>query len=307
MAKKYVKPPKVKKEQAKKLVYKTPLHKTDKKEIIIQYYEGLAKQFAGEVEKISILEHKGEKGAELETLIKNILRGFLPARFSLGKGFVFDSEGNKSKQCDIIIYDNHQNPKILSLEQNGLFPVELVYGVVEVKGYFGKKEIKDSIDKIKSVKNLVSKSPKIAFLTVNEKNLVETKIFQSIRPAGFIWGITSSTDNLDTVRKNFSDSFKKVKQEETFDAAYVMSNAYLIWKILLENKIEFADGFFPKRQRKIKKNRIWFEEDPAISLLNFLILINEYLSIKQMTNFKLRENYLSKHFSSLRIFRKKLI
>lgn len=82
------------------------------------------------------ISHAGEKGRSLETEISNLLRAFLPAEYGLSTGFVAYHTSNGvrlSTQLDIIIYDSLRCGPIARLGSCDVFPLEAVYGYVEVK------------------------------------------------------------------------------------------------------------------------------------------------------------------------------
>ncbi len=80
--------------------------------------------------------HAGEKGRALENGVHTLLRSILPAEYGLSTGFVVyhTPEGPRlSSQLDIIIYDALRSGPLVSLETCDVFPLEAVYGYVEVK------------------------------------------------------------------------------------------------------------------------------------------------------------------------------
>ena len=80
--------------------------------------------------------HAPEKGRALEHGVRTLLRSILPAEYELSTGFVVyhTPEGPRlSSQLDIIIYDALRSGPIVSLETCDVFPLEAVYGYVEVK------------------------------------------------------------------------------------------------------------------------------------------------------------------------------
>lgn len=52
-----------------------------------------------------LLNHSVTKGEHCEGAWIDFFRSFLPSKYAVDKGFVFDSKGNISEQIDIIIYD----------------------------------------------------------------------------------------------------------------------------------------------------------------------------------------------------------
>jgi hypothetical protein len=82
------------------------------------------------------ISHAGEKGRSLEIEVSNVLRAFLPAEYGLSTGFVayHSSKGVRlSPQLDIVIYDSLRCGPIARLGSCDVFPLEAVYGYVEVK------------------------------------------------------------------------------------------------------------------------------------------------------------------------------
>jgi hypothetical protein len=78
------------------------------------------------------IDHSFEKGRLNEQHLNLLLRGYLPRRFGIGTGLV-GSSSTKSHQSDIILYDNVNNAPLYESEAFAVYPIEMVYGVVEVK------------------------------------------------------------------------------------------------------------------------------------------------------------------------------
>jgi hypothetical protein len=72
----------------------------------------------------------------LEHAVTALLREFLPAEYGLGNGFVvwLSPTGPRlSRQLDIVIYDALRSGPLVRLSTCDVFPLEAVYGYVEVK------------------------------------------------------------------------------------------------------------------------------------------------------------------------------
>lgn len=103
--------------------------------------------------------HPGSKGDHCEEAWIKFLRGFLPARYAVDKGYIFDSKGNVSDQIDLIIYDTLYSPLIFTTTASEKFiTAESVYAVFEVKQEISKEYIEYADNKIKSVKALYRSS-----------------------------------------------------------------------------------------------------------------------------------------------------
>jgi hypothetical protein len=77
--------------------------------------------------------HDGEKGAFREFFLAELIRPFVPKHFGVGSGVIVDAYGHQSKQSDIVIYDHRLIPPILLSGDRGIFPIDSVLAVVEVK------------------------------------------------------------------------------------------------------------------------------------------------------------------------------
>jgi|GEM_PF-1830688 len=98
--------------------------------------------------------HPGENGRNKEDLLASFLRSYLPKRYSLGTGFIFDVTGANSNQNDIIIYDSFWSSILFPNDVSQFYPIESVYGVVEVKSILNEKELKTSLSKAAKIKKM---------------------------------------------------------------------------------------------------------------------------------------------------------
>ena len=98
-------------------------------------YETLAK---------TLIKHRAEKGRIVESVVKSALRAILPERFSIGTGFAITASGRSSSQLDLVIYDGFSNSPIILEGGTGLFPIECIYGFVEVKSVLDSAAIDNS-------------------------------------------------------------------------------------------------------------------------------------------------------------------
>ncbi len=96
------------------------------------------------------LPHSGLVGSENENAIADVIRNFLPKRFGVEvNAIVIDRFDKASRQADIVIYDAEQ-PTYL----RKVFPVEMVYAVIEVKTSLTKTEATSALDNLASVSEL---------------------------------------------------------------------------------------------------------------------------------------------------------
>ena len=142
------------------------------------------------------LPHAGMVGNENELALSALLRGFLPPRFGIEtSGIVIDKHGHKSKQCDIVIYDLEQYPKYF----RKVFPIEVVYAVIEVKTELTKAEAEDALENLKSV-NMLDFRPALTPYWVTKSK--EQKL-ESTPPCCMIFSYRSNAKNFETFAKWF--------------------------------------------------------------------------------------------------------
>jgi len=106
--------------------------------------------------KTSLLERDQMRiiGETREDYFQEFLREVLPSRFGVSTGFVVSHDGQRSDQQDVIIYEHIATPV---LQPGARFPIHLVesvHVVVEVKTELDKGELKDCVQKARSVKSL---------------------------------------------------------------------------------------------------------------------------------------------------------
>ena len=106
-----------------------------------------------------LLEHPVTKGEHCESAWIDFFRSFLPNKYGIDKGFVFDAQGSVSEQIDIIIYDSLYSPLIFGTDAGEKFiTAESVYAVFDSKPKIDKRTVEYTNKKIYSVTNLVRSS-----------------------------------------------------------------------------------------------------------------------------------------------------
>ncbi|MEV4237051.1 DUF6602 domain-containing protein [Nocardia sp. NPDC049737] len=138
--------------------------------ILEEYWSGVLRRLQAEVDSFNrLIAHQGEKGRENELALARILERLVPARYGIGSGLLIDSQGGYSKQIDIVVYDQADQPALMAQTTQVLFPVEFVHLCIEVKTTVDGDEIGDAIEKRNSVNKLASRGghPAFAFVGYN--------------------------------------------------------------------------------------------------------------------------------------------
>lgn len=105
--------------------------------------------------------HPDEVGKSKEIKISRQLELVLPNGVGVGRGFVFDSFGHVSSQCDIIIYEKNIVPVFVCDDnvEYSYFPCEGVIAVGEIKSTLNNDELNSSLEKLEKIKKLVRRCP----------------------------------------------------------------------------------------------------------------------------------------------------
>ena len=84
------------------------------------------------------LKHQGEKGLLRELFLRRLVESILPPHFAVGSGIIVDTWARQSPQVDLLIYDRRRMPPILEEHGHGIYPVDAVLRVIEVKSLLDK-------------------------------------------------------------------------------------------------------------------------------------------------------------------------
>ena len=100
------------------------------------------------------VRHPSETGSLIEQSFRKALVEILPERIGVSHGFVVDSQGGRSQQMDIVLYDRPNTPMVYSSEGAQIFPVEATIACGEVKSQLSAAELRDAFSKCLSYKRL---------------------------------------------------------------------------------------------------------------------------------------------------------
>jgi hypothetical protein len=102
-----------------------------------------------------LIPHSGELGASRETIIRGFLQNYLPKRFDVTTGFLFDCSGKVSDQLDVIIANTLASPRFETVGGKRFFPCEAVVAVGQVKSALtSRAEFAKAFRNLESAKSL---------------------------------------------------------------------------------------------------------------------------------------------------------
>jgi hypothetical protein len=117
------------------------MHKTYR-----DFYLARARSAVAAAKAATGISHRGVKGEIREILVRDLFRPLLPADMGVGTGEIISHTDRSSTQQDIVLYDRRILPPILFEECTGLFPIESVLYVIEIKSKLDAGELSDSHD-----------------------------------------------------------------------------------------------------------------------------------------------------------------
>jgi hypothetical protein len=117
---------------------------------LIEYHKTTTRELLILTNKVrSLIDHWGEDGRYKEVVLKNIIKRFLPEKFTIGTGFVVKQTENRgdhmsSRQIDLIIYDDAS----AVLFKEGDFVIvtpDSVRAIIEVKANLYNQRLTDVV------------------------------------------------------------------------------------------------------------------------------------------------------------------
>lgn len=122
---------------------------------IQKIFRGISEKLQADFSISSNINHNSSKGTYRENaLAKFLSSGHLPEKFAIGSGEIVGPAHEVSQQSDLIIYDKLNGIPLVYSENNQVFPVESVYGIIEVKSTLSKSNLIEALNNIKSVKEI---------------------------------------------------------------------------------------------------------------------------------------------------------
>jgi hypothetical protein len=109
----------------------------------------------------SMIDHSAIVGTASEQLWLQLFERYLPRRYRAAPAFVVDSRGNRSRQIDLVVFDNLYSPLLFPHESALHVPAEGVYAVFEIKSYFSHHHIDYAAEKAASVRALKRTSVRV--------------------------------------------------------------------------------------------------------------------------------------------------
>lgn len=146
------------------------------------------------------MKHNGNIGTYRESALKEFLEvGRLPKRYGIGNGEIVGHVSNVSRQSDLIIFDQLDNIPLLYDSQVQVYPIDCVYGIVEVKSKLSKQKLLEGLENIKSVKQLCPND------SITKEFMFLKQTTARPKPFGFIFAYDLADNSLDSLLENLKE------------------------------------------------------------------------------------------------------
>lgn len=183
---------------------------------LVDHFRRQTKLLRAEFEVSATARSTVSKGKAREIFVSRFLENHLPSRFKMGRGEIIDSEGNRSGEQDIVVYEG-RFPR-LHVGDSDVFLVEDVSLVVEVKSLLNRLEFHRWMDQVVALKKLVRQPIRVASMG---------KIYQTVRCYLFAW----SGPKLETVWRYTREYIREKHIDpylQTFDCLSILDNGVII-------------------------------------------------------------------------------
>lgn len=179
----------------------------DGQELIQSYYSGVLLRLRSEIDLLNaIIPHNATKGAENEESLRNVIRSFVPQRYSVGSGIVIDSFGQRSRQIDIVIYDSQTYPALFSSTSTVLFPVETVIAAIEVKTFLDATKLRNVVENCRSIRALRHYDERIIQNTASASYPINIIEYETIPPSTHLVAFRVDSTNFCTWRSRYQEA-----------------------------------------------------------------------------------------------------
>jgi len=146
---------------------------------LVEVFYTVQEELLAQLNVGGLFDHPTAAGTATERHWLDLFERYLPKSYRAASAFVIDSEGRRSRQIDIAIFDNLYSPVLFPHASGIHIPAESVYAVFEVKPTFSRQWINDAAQKAASVRTLLRTSDSIRPRPILAGLLAATSVWKS--------------------------------------------------------------------------------------------------------------------------------
>lgn len=167
---------------------------------IKKVFRGISAKLAHDFDISAEINHQGNKGTYRESALREFLsEGKMPKKFGIGSGEIIGRTKNASKQSDLVIFDQLNGMSFVYSNDIQIYPIESIFGVIEVKSRLSKAKLIESLENIKSVKSLVPNES----CTVKNSFMINT--YLRPKPFGIVFAYSLCNNSLESLLENLKE------------------------------------------------------------------------------------------------------
>ncbi len=169
-------------------------------------------------------QHHGDMGSNVEQIVREFLREYLPASNRVGFGEVIDQAGGTSAQTDIVITNQYQ-PFLNDLTMPGMFICEGVACAGEVKSSLTKHRLEQALERARRFKSL-------AFMVPNDTTVYSNQddVHRFVYSRPFFLFAFESRLKIATIKQSVDawNARNNVPLNQQIDAIFLLSRGTVI-------------------------------------------------------------------------------
>lgn len=126
-----------------------------KRPVLYDYFRRTSDSLRASSQQAGALGASANLGSAREVLVRDFLQGVVPSHLRVERGEIWDSEGKRTGQLDVLLVrsDTPRLP-LAANDSGGAFIAEGVYAVVEVKSNLTAATLKEDLGKLRRVSEL---------------------------------------------------------------------------------------------------------------------------------------------------------
>lgn len=230
-------------------------------------YEEVERSVANQI-LLKASNHYPTEGSYRESIWKSLFEMIIPRKYCIEQGvFIIDSYGHKSKEVDLVVFDEMYTPYIFNYGKIKFIPIEAVAAVVQCKS--NEIKYKKVADWRKTIEDLITSMDSVArtaaFMSDNSEAGPKKVTQTATRPIMILCAINSDK-KFSKLKKEF-DIILSVDQEKKKINKYIRGeeNSLSNWNDSLNHALDNYKGNEDeikkeKEDRKEKKTKISAEQ-----------------------------------------------
>lgn len=223
-------------------------------------------------DRTTALEHRLDRGEAREAVVRGFLEEWLPTKYSYGRGEIISQDGQHSNQTDVVVFDALNSPAIFRQpDAPSVYPVESVYGFIEVKSRLDKQTIHESVSKNARTKSLPRQQ--------QEVNLGALTSTFTYAPLSGIFAFQSPMTD-DALLDAWTRANSAYAQEQRTQIACILGRGCLMWRPRESQgyRVDARDEQLPLLVKNSGEElllfylalHMWFGQAPALQVPNLL-------------------------------------